>query len=114
MSEYKALEFEVVAHALEEIRDQYITGQPLVWTGPDQLHFHVSATSPPPSWQFSEEGLASHREQGRGFWDVYTMVAFQLGFHNGVAYVEPDLEAARRRAESSELMLYIERGKEVK
>lgn len=81
--EYESFSYEDVDAALKKIRVQWIEGQPLVWTGPDALHSSVLATNGPPSWHFSEEGMQYHAEQGRSFWDVYTLVAFQIGFSNG-------------------------------
>lgn len=83
MSEYEAFDFTTAADALREIRRQYKNHEPLVWNGPDRLHCVVSATNPPPSWYFSDEGMAHLAEEGFGFWDVYTMIAFQLGYHAG-------------------------------
>lgn len=83
LDRYPVLVFDDVATALDNVRNQYLNSQPLVWTGPDKLHPSISATNFPPSWHFSEEGMASHADRDRDFWDVYTLVAFQLGFHNG-------------------------------
>lgn len=126
MSDYELYEMSAVGGALKHIRAQYLAKQsaraaricvesgkhattllhskhecpvePLVWTGPDRLHFHVAAGSPPPSWHFSEEGMAHHADQGRHFWDVYALVAFQIGFHNGVVRMEPEVEEAREQS----------------
>lgn len=108
--EYEAFDYTEVEAALKEVRRQYEAGEPTAWKGPDRLHFRVLATNPPPSWHFSAEGLSSHWEQGRDFWDVYTLVAFQLGFHNGVVRMEPDVAAARSHADSYRRMLEIARG----
>lgn len=81
---YQTFPFTTAADALAEVREQFLAGKRLKWTGPDRLHHSISATTPPPSWNFSREGMEHHEDQGRTFWDVYTMVAFQLGFHNGV------------------------------
>lgn len=112
MSEYKSFDFEKVADALKAVREQYVAGadpfnNELVWTGPDRLHFHIAAITPEPAWHFSAEGMADHAENGRDFWDVYTMVAFQIGFHNGVVRMEPDVEMARRNAESAHHLIDI-------
>lgn len=103
MSDYKSFNFAEVADALKAVREQYVAGadpfnNELVWTGPERLHFHVATTDAPPAWHFSADGMAHHADQGRDFWDVYTMVAFQIGFHNGVVRMEPDVEAARSQA----------------
>lgn len=91
--EHESFSFEDIAEALADIRQQHLTGKyPLQWNGPDRLHHAVAATSPEPSWQFSPEGLANHRDQGRGFWEVYTLVAFQLGFHNGTVREEKNTQ----------------------
>jgi len=90
LKEYTEFNFEDVAKALKKVRKQYLKGKPLVWTGPDVLHFTIAATSMPPSWYFSEEGMEYAKENGRDFWDVYTQVAFQIGYHNGVVYQSKD------------------------
>ena len=82
-SRYPLHNYSDLADALKLIRKQYLAGEPLVWTGPTDLHHSVSATSPGPDWQFSPEGLAYHAERDRDFWDVYTQVSFHLGFHQG-------------------------------
>lgn len=70
---------------LKDIRDQYESQNgPLVWRGSDDLDSSILCCCPPPTEQFNEEGLEYHAERDRDFWDVYTLVAFQLGFHNGV------------------------------
>ena len=94
--EYEMHSFEEVAEALAEIRRQHEAGEPLVWTGPDRLHYSVAATCPEPSWHFSEEGMAYHADQDRDFWDVYTMIAFQIGFHNGYLRSDKANEVYRR------------------
>lgn len=82
--EYKTFPFEECSNALADIRRQHENGdETLIWTGPDRLHHSVAATCPPPSELLSPEGLEYDEERGRDFWDVYTMVAFHLGFHNG-------------------------------
>lgn len=110
--EYESFDFEKVAQALRAVREQYVAGadpfnNELVWTGPERLHFHVATTNPPPEWHFSAEGMADHADQGRDFWDVYTMVTFQIGFHNGVVRMEPEVETARRHAESAQHLIDI-------
>lgn len=112
MSDYEIFDFSEVARALREIRTQYMAGanpfnDELSWTGPERLHFHVAATSPEPAWHFSAEGMLSHADQGHDFWDVYTMVTLQIGFHNGVVRMEPDLAAARSHADSYRRMLML-------
>lgn len=82
-AEYEQYNADDVLDALQVVRKQYLAGEPLTWTGPDRLHFSVSAVSPEPSWHFSPEGLEYHAEQDRDFWDVWAIVAFQIGFHNG-------------------------------
>lgn len=99
MPEYESHSFDDVAKALKKIRKQHKKGKPLVWTGPDRLHHAIAATSPEPSWYFSDEGMEYMRDQGHGFWDVYTMVAFQVGFHNGTVREE---EHSRSWRESTE------------
>lgn len=94
-SDYDAHPLEDVAVALKQVREQHLAGQTLVWTGPNRLHHAVAATSPEPSWHFSPEGLAYHADQDRDFWDVYTMVAFQLGFHNGTVREEKNTNLYR-------------------
>lgn len=85
MADYKLYTFEEIADALADIRKQHEEKGPkdLIWNGPDHLHHSVSATSPPPSSAFSNDGLAYHAERDRDFWEVYTMVAIQLGIHQG-------------------------------
>jgi hypothetical protein len=95
MSEYKSFPFMTAADALAEIRRQHLAGEPLVWKGPDRLHYSIAATCPEPSHMFSPEGLAGSEEQGQDFWDVYTMIAFQLGYHNGVLSRDKDVERLR-------------------
>lgn len=84
MPEFRIFPVSEINDALNDIRNKFLTGKELVWTGPDDLHYSISAGSPKPSWHFSEEGMESHEEQGRGFWDVYNMIAVQLGLHNGI------------------------------
>jgi hypothetical protein len=92
MSDYETQSFPEVAEALKDIREQYFAGaDELVWHGMDRLHHSISATAMPPSWHFSKQGLADHLAEGRGFWDVYGMVAFQLGYHNCIVRVEERL-----------------------
>jgi hypothetical protein len=57
------------------------------------------ATNFPPSWNFSEEGMEYHAEQGRGFWDVYTLVTFQIGYSNGAVREEKNTKFWQRMAE---------------
>ena len=80
---YQPNDYEEVAKALKKIRKQRRKGKSLKWTGPNELHHSISATCPEPSWYFSPEGMEWLKEHGHGFWDVYTQVAFHLGFHNG-------------------------------
>jgi len=72
-----------LADALKKIRNQYLAGEPLTWTGPTSLHHSISATCPGPDWYFSKEGQAYEADRGRDFWDTYTLVSFHLGFHQG-------------------------------
>lgn len=85
MAKYKLYDFEAIADALTDIRRQFEKqgAKDLVWRGPDRLHHCISAASPPPSSAFSNDGLAYSAERGRGFWDVYSEVAIQLGIHQG-------------------------------
>ena len=103
--EYESFDFSEVAAALREIRVQYWAGVPLIWSGPENLHYRIGATNSTPEWHFSEEGLAHHADQGRDFWDVYTQVTFQIGAHNGIMMVEPDLKAARSHADAYRRLL---------
>lgn len=96
---YKSFDFPTAAEALAEIRRQYEAGEPLVWTGPDHLHHVISAGCPEPSACFSPEGLAYDAERGRDFWDVYTMIAFQLGYHAGTLREEAHSKRNEENAE---------------
>lgn len=99
MMEYESFTFSTAADALAEIRRQHLAGEPLVWTGPDRLHHSVSATSPEPSWLFSDEGMTYMAERDHDFWDVYTMVAFHLGFHSGTLKEEEHTNQWKRLAQ---------------
>jgi len=102
MTDYESFDFTTAADALKEIRRQYKAHEVLVWNGPDHLHHVVSATNPPPSWYFSDEGLAAMAEQGYGFWDVYTMIAFQLGYHAGTLREEENSKFWQKSSEKWE------------
>lgn len=88
MSTDQEYNFVEVSDALREIREQYIAGEPLVWRGPDNLHSVVAAVAMPPSWHFSEEGQKHALDNDLDFWDIYTMVAFQIGYSNGTVREE--------------------------
>lgn len=104
MPEYESHSFEDVAEALKKVREQHKNGEPLVWTGPDRLHHSIAATSPEPSWFFSDDGMEYMRERGHDFWDVYTQVAFQLGFHNGTVREEKNTEFWKSSLERTQTM----------
>lgn len=108
---YEATDYDTVADALKKIREQYLAGGGLTWTGPDSLHFSISTGSSGPSWHFSPEGLEYHEERGRDFWDVYSMVAFQMGFHNGVVREGAKLEERHRMDERYRELQELGRGK---
>ena len=95
---YETFDLDVATAALDEVRRQFLAGEPMVWTGPDRLHSSISATSHSPSWNFSAEGMEAHADQNRDFWDVYNMVAFQLGYHNGVVREEENTKRAQDNA----------------
>lgn len=103
--EYKIFNFGEVAAALKKVRDQYLAGEPLVWTGPERLHYKIGATDSPPEWHFSPEGLEHHDDQGRDFWDVYTQVTFQIGAHNGIMMMEPEIASMRRLMDMDRMLL---------
>ena len=81
--EYELYSYEqAVGDPLRLVIEQYLTGQPLTWTGPDRIHFSIAATLPPPSTFFDPEQLEEQLEdQGRDFWDAVVQVAFMLGYH---------------------------------
>lgn len=81
---YEVYNFSEVAEALQSVRRQHHVGKPLTWTGPDKIHYSITAGVPEPSWHFSPDGLEHSREQGRNFWDNFIQVAFMFGWHNGV------------------------------
>lgn len=105
--EFEVFDFSEVADALKAVREQHLTDPDaeIVWAGPQRLHYKIGATSGHPGWHFSPEGLEHHADQGHDFWDVYTMVAFQIGVHNGIMIVDPDLKAARSHADSYRRLL---------
>jgi hypothetical protein len=83
--EYETYSCEEVGNAWQALRKQIERGEePLVWTGPDRLHFHIAAGSPPPSHYLTPEGREHDGDQGRDIWDTLFLIAFQIGFHNGV------------------------------
>jgi hypothetical protein len=91
---YEVYRFEDMANALHEVRRQHHAGKPTVWTGPDEIHYSITATVPPPSDHFTPEGAEYNRDHGRGFWDSFIQVSFMFGWHNGVVTHE------RREAKS--------------
>lgn len=94
--------YEDIAKALAKIRKQHRKGKPLKWTGPDVLHHSIAASTPAPSWYFSEEGLEYEAERGRGFWDVYTQVGHLLGMHNGTVAESKHTKSWKRLADLKE------------
>jgi hypothetical protein len=92
---YEIHPFSDVAEHLHEVRRQHHTGKPLTWTGPDDLHYSITAGVQEPSWHFSPDGLEYNREHGRGFWDAFIQVAFMFGWHNGVVKHEQSEKIAK-------------------
>lgn len=82
--EYETYSCEDVGSAWQALRKQVERGEPLTWTGPDRLHHSIAAGSPPPSEYLTDEGLEYDAERGRDIWDTLFLIAFQIGFHNGV------------------------------
>lgn len=114
----KVFVYDDIATALKKVRKQIINHEKkLKWTGPDELHTSLSATSPEPSWHFSTEGLGYHRERGRDRWDVYTLICFQLGYHNGAASTEVtlghQLKVSEERAELWKESYYKTKGVDI-
>ncbi len=92
-SKYKLYSLEDLANALDDIRQQIVAEEEsLVWRGPDEIHSAISASSGAPSWHFSKAGIEYHAENGRGIWDIYNMVAIQLGIHQGLMMQEPAID----------------------
>ena len=89
MPEYELYSYEELSDALSDMREQIKAGaSPLVWKGPDRLHYSLLATNFCPSEAFSPEKLEYEADQGRDVWDVYTHVAFMLGWHQAVVQRE--------------------------
>ena len=86
-------------NAMRDIRRQRRKKQPLVWTGPDKFHSAIAATSSPPSWQFSEEGLEYHKERGRSFEDICTLVTFHFAYHQATVAEEKNTEFYKKTAD---------------
>lgn len=86
--------FEDAAKALRDVLNQWLNdpdAHSYDWAGPNDLHSVIVASDFSPGWHFSEDGLAYHRREGRDFLDIYTQVAFQLGFHDGYLRAENDV-----------------------
>ena len=96
---YEVYNFSEVAEALQAVRKQHHVGKPPTWTGPDEIHYSITAGVPEPSWHFSPDGLEHSREQGRNFWDNFIQVAFMFGWHNGVVKREQSDKIARTSLE---------------
>lgn len=111
MSTNKEYSFAEVMSALRDLRRQYEDGKPLVWNGPDELHYSVAATSMPPSWHFTDEGLDNTLENDLDFWDVYTMIAFQIGYSNGMVRGDKSVEIYKQSADTYRAM--FENAKEI-
>lgn len=110
MREFEIFVFDNIADALCDIRTQFLSGNDtLVWRGPDELHYAVSAGSPSPSEQFSKEGLEYHKERGRDFWDVYTLIAFQFGIHNGTVSEENNTKILHSLIETYRKVIEIQK-----
>lgn len=77
--------FDQITIPLVHIRNQYLSGSTLHWSGPKT----IPGIDTDLDVVFSPEGLAWHAERGRNFWDVYTMVAIQIGIAQGKA-IESD------------------------
>lgn len=84
---YKKYDFEELTTPLRDMFEQIMAwnkedNEPLEWTGPNELHHTITATSFSPKEHF--EQIKYHEERGRDAWDVLLMVAVQLGIHQGV------------------------------
>lgn len=93
----KVFVYDDIATALKKVRKQIINHEKkLKWTGPDELHTSLSATSPEPSWHFSTEGL---------------------GYHNGAASTEVtlghQLKVSEERAELWKESYYKTKGVDI-
>ncbi len=88
MPEYETYSCEEVGKAWQKLRKRIQNGRKLKWTGPDRLHYRIAAGSPPPSHYLTKKNREHDREQGRDIWDMLFLIAFQIGFHNGIVTEE--------------------------
>jgi hypothetical protein len=100
--EYEMYSAEEVGKAWQKLRKQVQKGKPLTWTGPDRLHHRIAAGSPPPSHYLKRKWRKADKEQGRNIWDTLFIIAFQIGFHNGVLSESKDTEFYKRMADTSQ------------